>query len=294
MSSETSTEPVNRHRADWISIAVFFLSLATFLIILLPHSSKPGSSTTTTVSTVQVVQGTHGVTQRTQTTQKTTNTVVPPIWLSLLGKQQTAFLIISISILAAYFLAAISQRVMLGKYAITIGPFSVPDITPEQVENAIRPVLPEAAESIREANPEPVAVDAAVTRSQEGVGSAPGGTPIWTTIGDPNLALAGWRIDIERELKRISEQSGLPAREQRNARMMISTLAKDGAITNNFANSLQDLLTMANQGVHGAKVDIGVLLILRTDGLTLLNYLRSIGRRTAELSLHQKGTAQHG
>lgn len=229
-----------------------------------------------------MVQGTHGVTQRTQTTQKTTNTVVPPIWLSLLGGQQTAFLIISISILAAYFLAAIAQRILLGKYAITIGPFSVPEITSEQVEDAIRPALPEAAESIREAIPELSAIDNRSPSSGVGVEFTLEVAPTWTTIRDPNLALAGWRIDVERELKRLSKQFDVSAREQRIPRRMISTLAENGVITNTVANSLQDLLTIANQGVHGARVDTGVLHILRTDGLTLLTYLRSIGDASPE------------
>jgi hypothetical protein len=275
VSSESSTEPVGRHKANLISIAIFLVSLAAFLIILLPHSTKLPSTTKTTVSTIQVVQGTRGVTQRTQTTQTTTNEADPPFWLSILGRQQTAFLIIAISILAAYCLAAIAQRVLLGKYAITIGPFSVPEVTSEQVEDAIKPALPDAAESlifntIDFSNEEPTArsdIEMIVVPTE----------PTWTTIGDPNLALAGWRIDVERELKRLSTQSDVPASTQRIPRKMVSTLAERGVITNAVANSLQDMLTIANRGVHGAKVDTGVLEIIRTDGLTILNYLKSLG-----------------
>lgn len=282
MSSESSTELVDRHTANLISIAIFLLSLAAFLIILLPHSTKLPSTTKTTVSTIQVVQGTHGVTQRTQTTQTTTNEADPPIWLSLLGGRQTAFLIVAISILAAYFLAAIAQRVLLGKYAITIGPFSVPEITSEQVEDAIKPALPDAAESL---NYNIIDTSKIMDLINEAASAATSGVelvvvpaePTWTTIGDPNLALAGWRIDIERELKRLSTQSDVPASTQRIPRKMVSSLAQLGVITNAVANSLQDMLTIANRAVHGAKVDTGVLEIIRTDGLALLNYLKSLG-----------------
>lgn len=280
MSSERSAEPVGRHKANKISIAIFLVSLAVFLVILLPHSSKPSSVSKTTVSTNQVVQGSHGITQRTQTTQTTTTDSAPPFWFSLFGAQQTAFLIIAISILAAYFLAAIVQRVLLGKYAITIGPLSVPDITPEQVEEAIKPALPDAAESLQSATPEPNVID---LRNEEPTSRADLQFPLflspptWTTISDPNLALAGWRIDIERELKRLSKQFDIPASDQRLPRKMVSSLAEKGVITNAVANSLQDILTIANRGVHGAKVDSGVLEIIRTDGLTLLNYLKVLG-----------------
>jgi hypothetical protein len=269
--------------ANLISIAVFLLSLAAFLIILLPHSQKSPSTTTSTVSTVQVVQGADDGIRRTQTTQKTTNDVVPPIWLNLLGGRQTAFLIIAISTLAAYFIAAIVQGVLLGKYGLTAGPFSVREITSEQFEYVIRPALPDAVEGIQEAvNSESIAGFDNGSFSSSAAGEiVPEEKPTWTTIGDPNLALAGWRIDLERELKRLSERFGIPASDQRTPRKMISALAERDAITNTVANSLQDLLAIANRGVHGAKVDSGVLVILRTDGLELLTYLQSRARPTS-------------
>jgi hypothetical protein len=169
---------------------------------------------------------------------------------------------------------------LLGKYAITLGPFSVPEITSEQVEDAIKPALPDAAESLQAATSESNVIDLSseepTSRVDFGIRPIPVG-PMWTTIGDPNLALAGWRIDIERELKRLSRQFDVPASDQRLPRKMVSSLAERSVITHVVANSLQDMLTIANRGVRGAKVDSGVLEIIRTDGLTLLNYLKALG-----------------
>jgi uncharacterized protein YutE (UPF0331/DUF86 family) len=95
-------------------------------------------------------------------------------------------------------------------------------------------------------------------------------------VTDPNLALAGWRIDLERELLRIASEYDFPPREQRILRKILSMLSDRGIIPHRVANSLQDLLTLANQGVHGASVDPEVINLLLTDGLELLEYLRSI------------------
>jgi hypothetical protein len=108
---------------------------------------------------------------------------------SLLGNNQTLFLVIIASLLAAFLIAGTVQRSLLGKYAIGLGPVSVPEIiTPERVEQAMDSVLSEAP---AEAEPE----------AEEAIPE-----PEWARLDDPNLALAGWRIDLEKELRRLAEQ----------------------------------------------------------------------------------------
>ena len=69
----------------------------------------------------------------TTSTQRVVSDIVTPAWQYILGSHQKYILGIAASILAAYFLAAIAQRVLLGRYAISAGPFSIPDLTTELV-----------------------------------------------------------------------------------------------------------------------------------------------------------------
>jgi hypothetical protein len=170
-----------------------------------------------------------------------------------------------IALLASYFLAAMVQRILLGRYAISLGPLSVPEITDEQVEQAVNAVLTAAASDGLAEQPGPAEADIPVESE-----------PIWVTIPDPNLALAGWRIDLEKELRRIAAPLDLPPRVQRSTRQLLTELTRYGIIPSNVASTLQDLLTIANEGVHGAKVDDGVIEIIKSEGIQLLRYLNSL------------------
>lgn len=266
MKAKHPTGLVTRRTADRISAAVFLAVLAAFLIILIPGAKKPSMASTTTTTTLQVTKGLKGASQSTKTTQNVTTSAAPSIWVSLLGSDQTEFLACGVSLLAAYFLAAMSQRILLGRYAISLGPLSVPEITEEQVENAVNAVLAAATS------------DGSASQAEGPIPSQPAGEPepIWATISDPNLALAGWRIDLEKELRRIAFPLDLPLRVQRSARQLLYALDSNGIISHSVSNTLQDLLTIANDGAHGAKVDDGVIDILKSEGIRLLQYLRSI------------------
>jgi hypothetical protein len=275
MSKEHHKGLIPRRTADKISIGFFLVFLLVFLILLLPGSSKLPTTATTTTSTLQVIRGPQGVIRSTTTTNKSTTDITPSVWVSLLGSRQTIFLISGSSLLAAYLIAALAQRIMLGRYAISVGPLSVPEITPEQVEGYFRTALSATTsdqQMISDANLEsPPGPLPDFPRTL-----APETSPAWAKISDPNLALAGWRIDLERQLRRIAEEFHIPGSDQRIIRRMVSSLADREIISHTVANSLQDLLTLANQGVHGAKVDDGVLDVLRADGLQLLEYLESV------------------
>jgi hypothetical protein len=253
---------VPRRIANAISLCAFVFFLILFLVILLHSSQRLPATATTVSSTLQVVKGSHGVTQSTQTTQKTVSDVTPSIWLTLLGRDQGVFLSFGASILAAYVLAAILQRVLLGKYAISVGPFSVPDITEGEVKEAVDAALFAAgAEGTDEPPPE------GTTESQ----------PVWMGINDPNLTLAGWRIDLEREIRRIAARADFPENQQQAPlRRLLGMLATREVIPYDVLKPLDQLLTFANEGVHGAKVDPDVVDIIRTQGFQLLRYLRSI------------------
>jgi hypothetical protein len=322
MNSDGLSGLIPRRVVDRIAFGIFVACFILFLILLLSGQSSPKLSGTTTTSTssLQVVRGPHGLEQQTRTTEKVTTQTVPPVWESFLGNRQTIFLICAGAILGAYLLAAIAQRILLGKYAISVGPFSVPDlVTQQEVEDAMTAALAAArgttrlepipepepepelgrepeleleAEPIPEpgSSPEPIPEPGSERRPEpepvrepepEPVPEpepepVPDAVPVWAYVEDPNLALAGWRIDLEKEIRRISTEYHVPERDQRYLRRAVSTLSDRGIIPHNMANSLQDLLTIANQGVHGAKVDAGVIDVLRTEGFQLLHYLKTI------------------
>jgi hypothetical protein len=70
---------------------------------------------------------------------------------------------------------------------------------------------------------------------------------------DPNLALAGLRIEIERRLRGLAEkhriQSDLPLRR------LLNELQRRGVLAHPSVSGLQELITAGNQAAHGAPVD---------------------------------------
>lgn len=251
---------VGRRLADTVSAIVFvviFASAVIYLAVTGPATGLP-KTTTMTKSIVQTVTSAHGTTQRTNTLEKTTADVVPSVWQSILGRDTPLVLLLTLSLLGAFVLAAIVQRVLLGQYAFSVGPLSMPEITRQEVQDAIESVAPPG--------PEIPAAEVPETSAE----------PVWATVGDPNLALAGWRIDLEKELRGLARAYDLPAREAQSPRRTIISLSQKGVIDRQADRGLQRLLTLANDAVHGAEVDPSVVNLLRDDGISLLQYLRSL------------------
>ena len=71
---------------------------------------------------------------------------------------------------------------------------------------------------------------------------------------DPNLALAGLRIEIEKKLKTIAEGMGFKD-ENRTIRWYLNTLSDKGVLTGEEGKVLQDIIGLLNRAVHGADVD---------------------------------------
>ena len=71
---------------------------------------------------------------------------------------------------------------------------------------------------------------------------------------DPNLALAGLRIEIERRLLRLAEQHQIPLRS-RGIGTILRELDKRGVVTSDQRSVLSDLVGLLNSAVHGAEVD---------------------------------------
>lgn len=71
---------------------------------------------------------------------------------------------------------------------------------------------------------------------------------------DPNLALAGLRIELEKRLVELCRQHGIGTAMQGMGRLL-RELAKVGVLNGDEEAVLADLVQMLNAAVHGAEVD---------------------------------------
>ena len=89
---------------------------------------------------------------------------------------------------------------------------------------------------------------------------------------DPNIVLAGLRIELERRLRAIAESRGV-AEARRPLRRVIDDLARWGIIERDEASAIADLLPLLNRAAHGATVDRAALQWALDFGPPLLDAL---------------------
>jgi hypothetical protein len=75
----------------------------------------------------------------------------------------------------------------------------------------------------------------------------------YTAQEDPNLALAGLRIEIERRLRAIADAKGWEA-QRVPVRQVMRQLASEGVISKHEESVLDELMGLLNSAVHGAQV----------------------------------------
>lgn len=71
---------------------------------------------------------------------------------------------------------------------------------------------------------------------------------------DPNLALAGLRIEIEKRLSKLAELKGLDV-GRKGVGILLRNLADKQIISASEQSVLADMVGLLNSAVHGAKVD---------------------------------------
>ena len=81
--------------------------------------------------------------------------------------------------------------------------------------------------------------------------------------GDPNIVLAGLRIELEQRLREIAKSRGI-GEEGRALRRVIDDLARRSIIRSDEASAIADLLHLLSRSVHGAAV--GATPLSRTVG----------------------------
>jgi len=72
--------------------------------------------------------------------------------------------------------------------------------------------------------------------------------------GDPNLALAGLRIEIEKRLRQLAESRNLELKKT-GIRSLLDTLSHTNVLNPQERSVLGDMLGLLNSAVHGATVD---------------------------------------
>ncbi len=95
---------------------------------------------------------------------------------------------------------------------------------------------------------------------------------------DPNLALAGLRIEIERRLGAIARARGLDDRRS-SVGQLLRQLASVGAISQAEVSVLNDLVIVLNRAVHGAEVEPRAAQWATEIGPSLLAALDELARK---------------
>ena len=72
---------------------------------------------------------------------------------------------------------------------------------------------------------------------------------------DPNLALAGLRIEIEKRLRQLAKLSQIPIDRRSSITRLLSQLSEKSILSNEERSVLADLSGLLNSAVHGAEVD---------------------------------------
>ena len=72
---------------------------------------------------------------------------------------------------------------------------------------------------------------------------------------DPNLALAGLRIEIEKRLALLAKTHDINADQPMGIGQLLKVLAESNVLTNEERSTLVDMVNMLNAAVHGASVD---------------------------------------
>jgi hypothetical protein len=70
---------------------------------------------------------------------------------------------------------------------------------------------------------------------------------------DPNLALAGLRIEIEKRLNRLAQDAGVA--KKMSVGQSLRVLGDKGILTHEQSTVLNDMVWLLNSAVHGATVD---------------------------------------
>ncbi len=88
---------------------------------------------------------------------------------------------------------------------------------------------------------------------------------------DPNLALAGYRIEIENRLRKLARLHDIDA--SLTLRGILSELTAKGVLEESQTQGVDEIISYANKAIHGAKAEPKIADWIRNRGKTLLDFL---------------------
>lgn len=88
---------------------------------------------------------------------------------------------------------------------------------------------------------------------------------------DPNLALVGFRIEIEKRLRELASRNAID--DHRDLPFVINQLHLRGTVPSTLLSALSDLIALGNKAVHGESVDPAVAPWIFNQGTSVLNVL---------------------
>ena len=93
---------------------------------------------------------------------------------------------------------------------------------------------------------------------------------------DPNLALVGFRIEVEKRIRELARLHGLTTNERDALQSVIRDLANRHLLSPMAASGLMEIVALGNRAAHGASVsadagswllDVGPAILLQLDNL---------------------------
>ena len=250
--------------AGWVALFAFVAALALVAGKGFTASDEPATKTTSVV--VRTSQRGQPASTK-QTTSKETS--VPGSDRSLVGRAfgtgaAPIMFQILLAGLAAFAAGLLVQRILLGRYGITLGPVSIPELPPVS---------------------EPAATEAVdlITGSPEFAVLARGGrrgmhvSPQFRMIEDDRLALLSIRIELEERMRALAKAAGID--EDIALTRLPARLAREGAFNYEAARGFEKLLDIGDRIAAGARVDPDAASKIRDQAGYLLNALAELRSR---------------
>jgi hypothetical protein len=93
---------------------------------------------------------------------------------------------------------------------------------------------------------------------------------------DPNLALAGLRIEIEKKLREIAKTRSFVVPQSAGVNTIVNLLRQRGTLDSELASALLDVVTVCNRAIHGARIHESTARQALTIGEKILDALDAI------------------
>ena len=257
--------------ARWVAVLVFLLGVVLLLGIGIDTKEGGGVAHKVERKTVSV-----GGRRASEETTKSTEVKSGEPDRSLIGRAfdngpvGILFRLV-LAALVAFGLAALVQRVLLGEYGISIGPLSLPALTP------ISSGIADEVVDLIDESPEFTSI---LRPGRRG----PQPDPQYMKIEDDRLALLSIRIELEERLRDLASAANLD--EDSPLASLPGKLADAGVFDYSAAKGLEKFIDIGDRVAAGAEVESEAASKLRDRAFGLLYALAELRKRLKQ----QKGS----